>query len=145
MKFLIVDDHPLFRDALENVLHGLDDEAQCLGVGDCTAAKARIEQEPDLDLLLLDLVVPCPEGTGADFLMWVTENHTDIPVVMLSASEDPQHMRQALDRGALGYIPKSLPTKVMATALQLVLAGGIYVPPHLVNATAEETGGEQNG
>lgn len=142
MKFLIADDHPLFREALQGILQQLDAEAQCLEAGNCPEVGALIERHPDLDLVLLDIVMPCGEGRGVDFLPRLAERYPELPVVMLSASEDPHDIRQALDHGAMGYIPKSLPVKVMVSALQLVLAGGVYVPPHLVHSGVRpESGG----
>lgn len=135
MKFLIADDHPLFREALQGILQQLDAEAQCLEAGNCAEVCALIEQHPDLDLLLLDIVMPCGEGRVIDVLPRLAEQCPELPVVMLSASEDPNDIWQALDYGAMGYIPKSLPVRVMVSALRLVLAGGVYVPPHLVNSS----------
>ncbi len=135
MKFLIADDHPLFREALQGILQQLDAEAQCLEAGNCAEVYALIEQHPDLDLLLLDIVMPCGEEKVIDVLPRLAEQYPELPVVMLSASEDPCDIWQALDYGAMGYIPKSLPVRVMVSALQLVLAGGVYVPPHLVSSS----------
>lgn len=132
MKFLVADDHPLFRDALRNALTRLDESAECIDACNCAEAEAVIRQTPDFDLVLLDNVMPCAGGTGVDFVARITDSYPELPVVMLSASENRDDMQRALDNGALGYIPKSLPTEVMISALRLVLSGGIYVPPQMV-------------
>lgn len=138
MKFLVADDHPLFREAIHNVLQLVEPEAVVLEAWDCDTARAQIAKNPDFDLVLLDLVMPCKgkmncRFEGTDLLPKLLNEHPGLPVVILSASEDPADMRSSLDHGALGYIPKSLPTRVMTSALQLVLSGGIYVPTGLVD------------
>lgn len=149
MKFLIADDHPLFREAIQNVLRLVDEQATFVEAWDCESTRARIAANPHLDLVLLDLVMPCAiDGCplhGTELLSALQSEFPGLPVVVLSASEDPADMRRALDRGALGYVPKSLPTKVMTSALQLVLSGGIYVPTGLVDSELPENAHESPG
>jgi DNA-binding NarL/FixJ family response regulator len=90
------------------------------------------DQHPDLDLMLLDLNMPDMSGIAA--LDELGRRHPDIPVVMLSGSEDRPSMRAAFDHGAAGFIPKSALSEVLVSALRLVFAGGIYVPPQLLDA-----------
>ncbi len=131
MNFLIVDDHPLFRDALKGVLAGLGKGVRCIEASNCDEAREVLENEREWDLVLLDLMLPCGGGNGILLLEHIIASHP-VPVVMMSASEDREDMHAALNQGALGYMPKSLPTAVMKTAVQLILAGGIYVPPQLM-------------
>jgi DNA-binding NarL/FixJ family response regulator len=86
----------------------------------------------DLDLILLDLFMP--GANGFELLSQVCGSATAAPLVVLSGSEDVAHMRKALDCGAAGFIPKSAPRAVMLSALRLVLAGGVYLPPELMQA-----------
>jgi DNA-binding NarL/FixJ family response regulator len=92
-----------------------------------------IENGPKVDMVLLDLFMP--GANGFDLLLAVCNRRPDTPVVILSASEEPGHMRKALDFGAMGYIPKSTPPEVMFSALRLIMQGGVYVPPSLFGST----------
>lgn len=130
MKVLIVDDHALIRDALARVLVGLAPDMMVLEATDPKAAFETIEREPDLDLVLLDLALPGTHGLAV--LQSLRAKHPAISVVVISASSERENVERALDHGALGFIPKSSSNEVLASALRLVLAGGIYVPPEIL-------------
>lgn len=132
MKTLVADDHALLRAGLIQALSGLDPASIAFEASDADEVMEIIRAHPDLDLVLLDLFMP--GANGFDLLSRVCGETGNTPVVVLSGSDDPAHMRKALDCGAAGYIHKSAAPKVMLTALGLVLAGGIYVPPDLVHA-----------
>lgn len=126
MKFLIVDDHALIREAMHGVLLGLRSGATVLEAADAQAALLCLEDHPDTDLVLLDLHLP--DQDGLQVLATVAERHPAVSVVMLSGDKDQATMRRALDLGAQGYIPKAETREVLSSALALVLAGGVYVP-----------------
>lgn len=130
MKALIVDDHALLRDALSRVLVTLVPGAEVHEAAEPKQAFELIEREPDLDLVLLDLALPGMHGLAV--LKSLREKHPAISVVVVSASVDRETVRRALDAGAMGYIPKSSSSEVLRSALQLVLAGGIYIPPEVL-------------
>jgi DNA-binding NarL/FixJ family response regulator len=130
MKLLILDDHPLVRDALSRVLKGLGSDLIVLEAADPKSAFQIIESAPDLDLVLLDLALPGMHGMTA--LQRLREKHPAISVVVISASAERDSVQRALDCGALGFIPKSSSNEVLKGALRLVLAGGIYVPPEMI-------------
>jgi DNA-binding NarL/FixJ family response regulator len=130
LKIVICDDHALFRDGLELVLAQLDGDAELAGVGDAEAALARVAADGGSDLVLLDLGLPGMSGWSA--LVALRRDHPDVPVVVLSGSENPEDARRALAQGAAGFIPKSTRGSVLLRALELVLAGGIYLPPLLM-------------
>jgi DNA-binding NarL/FixJ family response regulator len=132
MKILICDDHALFREGLELVLAKLDPNARLESVADAEAALARVDADPDLDLVLLDMALP--GISGLDALSRLRRDHPAVPVVILCASESPADARAALDRGASGFIPKSSRGGVLLGAVRLVLGGGVYVPPLLLDA-----------
>ncbi|MEO5375751.1 MAG: response regulator transcription factor [Alphaproteobacteria bacterium] len=137
MKVLIADDHPLVRSGMRAVLNDFDPDMVVVEAVDFPQVLARVEQHPDLTLVLLDLNMPGSErfsGVAA-----LVERCPTVPVVVLAGSEDPADVRGALDRGAAGYIPKSSSTAVILTALRLVLAGGVYVPPAALHAGAAES------
>ena len=132
MKILVADDHALIREALRHVLKELDGNVTVLEAGDGDSACRQVNEHVDLDLLLLDLNLPGTDGfaTHAE----LRREHAALPIVILSAQEDATTMRAALDRGAMGFIPKSANNAVMLGALRLVLSGGRYVPPELLTA-----------
>jgi DNA-binding NarL/FixJ family response regulator len=124
VKILICDDHPVFREGLREALAELG--AEFIEVSDCEAALLKAAEDPGLDLVLLDLVMPGADGWTA--FRALRRAHPALPVVIVSASEDPADMRRALDGGAGGFVPKSSTPAVIRSAVQLVLAGGVYVP-----------------
>lgn len=133
IKILVVDDHALVRDGLRFTLKKLDTEAMVFEAQDCDSALRTAEKHPDLDLVLLDLNLPGNDGFFA--LTKLRRQHPSIPVVMVSANEDRKSVTEAIDRGAMGFIPKSAATELMLSALRLVLAGGIYLPPEALTRT----------
>ena len=135
MKILVVDDHPLIREAMQSVLAQLDPEIQLLEAGNCDEALAIAAREPDLALVLLDLRLP--GISGLDGLEVLRERHPNVPVVVLSASEDRSEVMRALDLGAMGFIPKTQPSRAMIEALKVVLAGGVYLPAEIMSQGAE--------
>jgi DNA-binding NarL/FixJ family response regulator len=134
MKLLICDDHALFREGLELVIAQLESGARLTGVGDAESALDQLAHDADYDLVLLDLGLPGMGGLEA--LERLRREHPELPVVVLSASESPADVRGVLERGASGFIPKSTRGPVLLGALQLVLAGGVYVPPLMMGAAA---------
>lgn len=134
MKILIVDDHELIREAMRQVLKQLDANIEVLEAGNCADALTLADQHPDLGLILLDIQLP---GTsGLDALGKFRERHAAIPVVVLSGSENRDDVMRAIDGGAMGFIPKSQPSRVMINALRLVLAGGVYLPVEILGLPA---------
>lgn len=130
MRILLADDHSLFREGLLYVLKDLGTDPDVVQAADYPGALEAAERNPDLDLALLDLNMPGMAGlTG---VRTFRSRFPLIPVIVLSASESPEDVRQALDAGVLGYIPKSSTAQVMLSAIQLVLAGGVYLPTLLL-------------
>ena len=133
MKILIVDDHALFREGLCHLLKKLDQQIQIHEAYNADIALSIIANHPDLDLVLLDLNMPGKNGFTV--LNSAIENFPLTPIVVLSASQDHNEMQRVIDMGAMGFIPKETTGDVMISALQLILAGGIYVPPTMINQT----------
>jgi DNA-binding NarL/FixJ family response regulator len=130
MKILVVDDHALIRDALRTVVAELVDGAVPLEAADSQEAMHLLAQHPDIGLVLLDLNLPYRDGYSV--LMELRERHPEIAVVILSGQQDRDSVMKCLDLGAVGFIPKTGHRRVIVTALQLVLAGGIYIPPEVL-------------
>jgi len=132
MRILIVDDHTLFREAMLHVLRQFDDAAVVIEAATAKDAIRLAAHYHDLDLILLDLALPGQDGLCA--MPELHELRPTVPLVILSASEDVSDVRRALAGGAMGYVPKSSSSRQMVTALRLVLAGEVYVPPSLLAA-----------
>jgi DNA-binding NarL/FixJ family response regulator len=130
MKFLVVDDHELIREAMRAALAELDGEAAILDAPDSRQAMRLIEENADLDLILLDLNLP--DRDGFSLLADLRKSHPAISVVVMSAQQDHDSVIKALNQGALGFIPKSATRKVILGAMQLVIAGGVYIPPQAI-------------
>jgi DNA-binding NarL/FixJ family response regulator len=133
-KVLIADDHPLFRDAIRDVVERLF-AARGWGLA-CHEAASLADVEKltaageDLDLILLDLFMPGTQGLSQ--LVSLRSRMPAVPVVIISSLSDPATVRQAITCGAAGFIPKSSPKDLIATALDVVFDGGIYVPSEMI-------------
>jgi DNA-binding NarL/FixJ family response regulator len=130
MKFLLIDDHALIREALQNVLKELTCDATILEASNCREAQILIEEHADLEVILLDLNLP--DGDGLKLLAQVREHSPQVSIVVLSANTQRDNVVRALDLGAVGFIPKSGQRSVMLAALKLVLSGGVYIPPEIL-------------
>lgn len=126
MKFLLVDDHALFRHGLRLLLTRLSDNPVFVEAENCAAAFAEAAAHGNIDLILLDLALP--DLNGLDGLVRLREICPTTPVVLLSANDNSHFIVEGLRRGAQGFIPKSSSPDVMVAALQVVLAGGVYAP-----------------
>jgi DNA-binding NarL/FixJ family response regulator len=127
---MLVDDHPLFREGLSNLIMGLDACASVEQVGSLHAALAL--QDKTFHLILLDLNLPHVEGL--DGLTQMKSTFPDSPIVVISADDDPQTIAQAIHGGASGFIPKSTNVAVTKQAIQLVMAHGVYLPPQAIQS-----------
>lgn len=130
MKILVADDHPLLREALSQVLQELDSEVTVLEAVNGEAVRRLAAEHPDLDLVLLDICLP--DVSGLDLFDELRRDYPALPLVALSALDDPRTVKAVLASGAMGFIPKSSSHPVMVNALRLVLSGGRYLPPELI-------------
>lgn len=124
--FVIADDHPLFRGALKEALAGTGDVAAIHEAGDFESAKALVLANEDIDMVLLDLSMPGASGLSG--LIALRGIHPAVPLVVVSAHDDPVTIRRALDLGASGFISKSASMEEIRAAVQAVLAGDIAAP-----------------
>ena len=136
MKVLVVDDHALIRDALRGVLAELRPGVSVLEAADCKQAMTLVGSHADFELIFLDLGLP--DGDGFAVLEELRKSNPAIGVVVLSATKDRESVTRALRLGAVGFIPKSGTRPVMLGAIQLILAGGIYVPPEVLGPQEEQ-------
>ncbi len=132
MKILVIDDHPLIQEAVAHVLAELDPDLSLIQAYDASDTHAALSRHPGIDLALLDLALPGQDGF--ELLAELRNEWPDIPVLVLSATHDRETIEAALDRGAMGFIPKTANARVLIEALRLVLSGGVYVPSEHSNA-----------
>ncbi|MBA8877173.1 response regulator [Phyllobacterium myrsinacearum] len=126
-KFVIVDDHPLFRGALKAALVMQARDADIIEVGDLESAKKLVLDEFDIDLVLLDLALGGVSGmTG---LITLRALCPTIPIAIVSATDDTITMRTALALGASGFISKSSTPDKIGLAVSKILDGEIWSPP----------------
>ncbi|MGU3574505.1 response regulator transcription factor [Brucellaceae bacterium C25G] len=139
LKFIIADDHPLFRGALRQVLEAVSAKVSITEVGDFESAVQLIKDQDDLDLLLLDLTMP--GGTGLAGLITLRALQPALPVIIVSATDDNATISRALELGASGFIPKSTSMDGIGQAVQAVLNGDIWLPAgvEITSETDDET------
>ncbi|MDH4986153.1 response regulator transcription factor [Aminobacter anthyllidis] len=125
-KFVIADDHPLFRGALKQAIAGLADVSSVLEAGDFESVKAIVAANEDIDIVLLDLSMPGASGLSG--LISLRGIHATVPVVIVSAHDDPETIRRALELGASGFISKSASMDNIRSAIEAVLSGEISAP-----------------
>ena len=145
MKVLLIDDHPLILTALQAVISGLGEDIAVTGAQSAAQAWACLRDTPDFDLALLDLVLG--DADGFEVLAQMRQEHPQVPVVILSASENAGDVVRALDLGAMGFVPKRASTQALVEALRIVMSGGLFVPQHLFGPNrgrAPEVAGPQD-
>lgn len=135
IRILLADDHPLFRDALRRAVSEAQPTALIDEVGDIAALITRLEAGHIPDLLLLDLTMPGARGFSA--LVQLQAHYPQIPVLLVSATEDAVMVARALAHGARGFVPKSASRSEIATAMATVLAGQSWLPVQYAAVDAE--------
>lgn len=126
-RLVIADDHPLFRGALREAVTGLIARADIAEAGTFEEVPKLIDKGGDVDLVLLDLTMPGARGFSG--LMYLRAQYPSVPVVVVSANDDPAVIRRCMDFGASGFIPKTLGIEQMREAIKRVLGGGVWTPP----------------
>lgn len=140
MKTLLIDDHPLFREGLALLMSNAFPALECHQAGSIGQALDTLLTHPDIRLALLDLALPDSAGTHG--LRRLRESAPQLTVVVLSADESPETVLAAVDQGAAGFIPKTSRPGAMRSALETVLAGGVYLPPEVLGARHDDTGAD---
>ena len=130
MKILLVDDHSLFREGMRYELQQLPDVGEIFEAGNYPDGLKQAELHPELDLALMDLNMPGSEG--AISIKFFHQRFPHIPVVVVSGEDGRDKMEKVMSYGAMGFVCKSATAPVMLSALNLVLAGGVYVPPQML-------------
>jgi len=126
-RLMIADDHPLFRGALREAVAGLVDRADIAEAGTFEEMSKLLDESGEVDLILLDLSMPGVRGFSG--LMFLRAQYPSVPVLVVSANDDPSVIRRCMDFGASGFMPKTLGIEQMRDAIKRVLGGGVWTPP----------------
>ena len=126
-RFVVADDHPLFRGAMREAVSTLFEPADVFEAGGLDDLQALLEREADMDLVLLDLTMPGVRGFSG--LLFLRAQFPGVPVVIVSANEEPDVIRRCMEFGASGFLPKTLDVEIMRSAIRSVLDGGVWTPP----------------
>ena len=125
-RLVIADDHPLFRGALREAVVGLMDIVDIQEAGTFDEVVALLDKGGETDLVLLDLSMPGARGFSG--LMYIRAQYPSVPVIVVSANDDPAAIRRCMEFGASGFIPKTLSVDEMRTAIAGILKGGVWTP-----------------
>ena len=138
MKILIADDHELFLNGLSFILKENINSPEIITANDYTEIFSIIDNNKNIDLVITDLAMP-----GSDWLSAISKIHKalpDTPIIIISAVFDKEILQQTLDIGVSGYIPKTSSNNLIVSAINLVLAGGIYIPHDMLyNSNTQST------
>ena len=135
-RLVIADDHPLFRGALREAVSGLLERVDVAEAGTFDQLVELLERGGDVDLVLLDLTMPGTRGFSG--LRYMRAQYPSVPVIVVSASDDPATIRRCMEFGASGFIPKTLGIDAMRAAISRVLGGGVWTPPDVDLATGSD-------
>ena len=126
-RLLIADDHPLFRGAMREAVGGLLPKVEIAEAGTFDEIPELLDRGGEFDLILLDLAMPGVRGFSG--LMYLRAQYPGVPVIVVSANDDPAAIRRCMQFGASGFIPKTVGVEAMRTAIARVLGGGVWTPP----------------
>ncbi len=136
-KILIVDDHPMFREALRGAVKFTRADAEVFEAGSIESAHETVRSLPGIEIILLDLSLP---GTaGFDGLMLLRSSFPRIPIMIVSGLDDPKIVQEAIRLGAAGFVPKSVDKATLAEGLSEVLSGSVFVPADLEQNLSDAT------
>jgi DNA-binding NarL/FixJ family response regulator len=136
-RFVIADDHPLFRGALKEAVGNLFAGSTVFEAGGFEELQLLLQRESDIDLVLLDLTMPGVRGFSG--LLYLRAQFPGVPVVVVSASEEPNVIRRCMEFGASGFLPKTLGVDQMGVAIRKVLEGGVWVPAGIDLTSEDDT------
>jgi len=126
-RLVIADDHPLFRGALREAVEGLLERVDIAEAGTFNEVSELLDRSGEVDLILLDLTMPGVRGFSG--LLYLRAQYPSVPVIVVSANDDPAAIRRCMEFGASGFIPKTLGVEAMRAAISRILSGGVWAPP----------------
>lgn len=140
LKIIIADDHPLYRGALRTTLEDVSPDHNIAEASDLDSLVQHLNTDQEMDLVLLDLTMPGVQGFSG--LLFIRAQYPQLPVIIVSGSDDGATIRQCLELGASGFLPKSGPVSDIMTCINAVMDGDIWTPGgpgHTHNLSAAET------
>jgi DNA-binding NarL/FixJ family response regulator len=123
---IVADDHPLFRAAIKEALSKSQGQSRFLEASSFESLQLLVDENREVDLVLLDLHMPGVSGFAG--LVYLSKRYPSVPVVIISANDDPLVIKRALEHGAAGFIPKSSSMDTITEAIAAVLMGEIWAP-----------------
>lgn len=136
VKFIIADDHPLFRHAMVQTLKSHFSDSDVVEAEDMQSLQQAISQNPDADLILLDLDMPGSHGFSG--LAFISGHYPETPVIIVSANEQASIIHRSIEHGAAGFLPKSSPPELIGAAINQILMGELWLPADLPPANMVE-------
>jgi DNA-binding NarL/FixJ family response regulator len=137
MKILVADDHWVSRTGLRHSLSQLERPVNLfLEASSFGGARKIAAERPDLDLIILDLLMP--DGSGFEEITALTKIAPSVPIIVVSMAETRQDVIRSLDAGAMGFVPKSASGDTLIYAIEMVLRGEIYMPPQIFSTSGAQ-------
>ena len=136
MNVLVIDDHPLILHAMRSVVQQLAEQVEVVTVTGSQAARDALAIDADFDLALLDIQLGHEDGF--ELLEELRSTYPALPIVVVAASDFRDDVMRAIDMGAMGFVPKCSSNEVLVSALEMVLSGGIYLPPSVMRSGAQQ-------
>lgn len=130
LRIVVADDHALVRGGLTLLIDIAKPGAEIFEANSLDKVSEHLSQS-SIDLMLLDLMMPGMDGIQG--IKSLSKNWPSIPIIIVSVTEDAHTISQSISAGAMGYIPKTSEPNVTISAIRLVLDGGVYIPPHVLN------------
>ena len=140
-KIVIADDHALVRGGLELVVKMAVPNAEIFQANNFDETINVLQSNFSIDLVMLDLMMP---GMLSDSIKNITQQFPDVPIVIVSVKEDFDSIHKSISLGASGFIPKTSAPEVTISAIQLVLSGGVYIPPHVLKPQTQTVENNQH-
>jgi DNA-binding NarL/FixJ family response regulator len=133
LRIVVADDHALVRGGLALMVKIIDKNVTIVETSDFAETLACLAGDEPVDLLLSDLLMPGMNGAAG--IRKICHGWPDVPVIVVSVKDDIAAIRESLEAGAMGYIPKTSSPEITISAIKLVLSGGVYVPPDVLRLT----------
>jgi DNA-binding NarL/FixJ family response regulator len=141
-KLLVVDDHPIFRQAISGIIEKEFKDSVILQAESIQEAHKIIQEQTDFDLVLLDLNMPSISGLNG--LLELRNEYPTIPVVIISAENDKQQILQTISYGAVGFISKSSPVEQITESLTSIFAGNVCLPSDIIRTASDKPAAKSN-
>jgi DNA-binding NarL/FixJ family response regulator len=137
VHIVIADDHALVRGGMDVLVKSIIPNVQTSQSYDFSTTIKLLEELENVDILLLDLLMP--GMNSIESVKYICKKWKDLSVIIVSAKEDNNLIKDILQAGAVGYIPKMCSPELMINAIRLVISGGIYIPSSILNISNEFT------